>query len=375
MSDFATARRGFTAVPLVIVLAVTMVGLGLVIAFNTPPKTTASGAYNSGYQTGLIVGPILIAGFFVWVASRIAERRSEGLATAICGTILLVCNIAYGVDAVRALGIISSQRSKPGMVAKDSANQSQDAGNSQQLDTSKTKTPQSGSPSAQAPTTTPASTPTVQEPGPSETARPTVPQTRPAREGPVRGVPAPAKDEVAHEGSIKALAALREEVVGECLSLAKRAEAAYAKMRKPVTTLSALNKAMEEFGTIRADAEKLEKRLRGLGQEARERVKSAGSDAFETSRLVMEWERGVGAFERANGCGTLARTCETAQELFVILKDTLGKWKIDAAGKVTSPDRAVESRLFSPRAQMGFALDRQVETLNDLRQGDAAKGK
>jgi hypothetical protein len=89
----------------------------------------------------------------------------------------------------------------------------------------------------------------------------------------------------------------------------------------------------------------------------------------------MEWERGLATFERANACSTLARTCETAQELFVILKDTLGKWKVDASGKVSGPDRNVENRLFGPRAQLGFALDRQVETLNDLRQGDAAKGK
>lgn len=368
-----SGARGFTIVPLVLVLALTMIALGLVIAFNTPGKATASGAYNSGYQAGLFVGPIVIGTFLVLLASRIAERRSHGLAMGICGTILLLANIAYGVNALRALGIVKPLPPKSGMVANAPPSTVGNVARSPETPTPRAEPKQDGLPRSTTPET-PNPQPAPAQPWPSSNP-PVSPPERPIREAPVRGVPAPAKDAAAGEAAKKVLAALRDEVVGECLALASRADGAYAKMRKPVTTISALNKAMDEFGELKADGEKLEKRLRDLNREAKERLAATSTDQFDTQRLAMEWERGLATFERANACSTLARTCETAQELFVILKDTLGKWKVDASGKVSGPDRNVENRLFGPRAQLGFALDRQVETLNDLRQGDAAKGK
>lgn len=379
MGSAVRRNRAFTFVPLVVLLAVSMVGLGIVIALKAPPRTTPSAAYNSGYQVGAFVGPILIASFFVWIASRIAERRSEAMATAIVGTILLLCNIAYGVNALRAFGVIKPLAAKQGLNPSSAGSLNANA--------SPAVPPQTGaapSPATEPQTGTPTPAVVAPDPGapsssPTTTATPSGGQPLP-RGVPRQGVPAKAapdanKQAAEQEAAAKALDGLREEVVGECLLIATRAETAFGKMRKPVTTKSALDKSMQEFATLKGDAEKLEKRLRNLMQEAKERLSGGVVDQFDAQRMAMDWERGLATFERSNACAHLGRTCETAQELFVVLKDTLGKWKVDASGKVTSPDRNVEQRLFSPRAQLGFALDRQEETLNDLRQGGAARSK
>jgi len=367
-------QRAFTAVPLVVLLAVTMVTLGLVIAFKAPAKATASGAYNSGYQTGLFVGPIVIGAFFVWLASRIAEKRSQGLATAICGTILLLANIAYGVNALRAIGVIKplppKQVTSSGMAANTLPSNLGKVAN----------TPSSADGSLDSPPEVPSQGVRVQpQPQPTGASSTTPSDSQPKREEPVRRAPVPAlappKDAATNEAGSKALATLRAEVIDSVLAIAQRGEGAYARMRKPVTTKSALDKAMEEFATLKVDAEKMEKRLRNLSQEARDVLVNAGVDQFDTMRMAMEWERGMATFDCVNACGTLGRAGDTAQEFVVILNDTLGKWKVDAAGKVTSPDRNGDDRIFGPRAQMGFALDRQVETLNALKQGDVVPPK
>lgn len=376
----AIRGRGFTVVPAVLGLALLLAALGTTLYFVGPKAQTASAAYNKGFSLGPILGSVFIGIFFVAVASRMAERKGQGLATAVCGGILLLANIAYGVNVLRGFGVIrplaqgnavvasnppraQAQQTQPERAPSDAPDAAADR---------EAANPITSQPPAPPPAQPQTSQPPAQQP---QGAPQSSPQTRPSRESmPKRETARPKEDQLSEQGQA-ALQELEAEIKAACGKLASEADAAYKKMRKPVTTMSALNKATDEFAALRVAAPALEKRLRNIMEEARERLAKAGEDDFKRMKYAMDWERGMATFERAGACGDLERACDAAESLFAVLKDTLGKWKVDSAGKVTSPDRAVEQRLFIPRSQMGHALDRQNDVLHGLRQGDQPGGK
>lgn len=371
-------HRGFTFVPIVVILGVLLISLGTVLYFKTPVPQTASAAYNKGFSLGPIVGSAFVALFFNVIASRIAERRSEGLAVGICGTILLLANIAYGVNALRAFGVIKPQQTSA--LASSNSPLSK-----RSVSPRPATSPEAPSQSVAAPpesqTTdraTPGETTQAIESATSPNAIPSSKQpSSPSASKPTPSAPdrsaQPDRDGALSERGVAALAALEKEVRQSCVALAEEANTSYAKMKKPVATISALNKAMEDFQSLKVRSADLEKRLRNITDEAQKVLKEAEVGDIHLMRHAMAWERGLASFDRAGACDDISRACDTATDLFRVLKDHVGKWKVDAAGKITSPDRAVESKLFGPSAQLGFALDRQKETIDDLLQGDQLK--
>lgn len=161
---------------------------------------------------------------------------------------------------------------------------------------------------------------------------------------------------------------LRTEYAAKCEALAMKAEAAYAAAAKPKKVNQFLDEWIEKFNTLKAEAEVLEAEIRELSMRgAREALEKAGAPLGDAASQAIVFGEEFNTFQRQVACGEISRCAEQGAELFTIIKENFAKVQIDAKGEATSKDRAVETKLFHARSQLGFAVKRKDETLKKVR--------
>ena len=161
---------------------------------------------------------------------------------------------------------------------------------------------------------------------------------------------------------------LRVEYAAKCEALAVKAEAAYAAAAQPKKVNQLLDEWIEKFNTLKAEAEALEAEIRELSMRgAREALEKAGAPLGDAASQAIGFGEEFGTFQRQVACGEVSRFAERGAELFTIIKENIAKVQIDSKGEATSKDRAVETKLFHARSQLGFAVKRKDETLKKVR--------
>lgn len=346
--------RAFTLVLIPLILVVTLVIFGVIISVFAPTKTSASGAYQKGQALGPGLGAALFGLFWLWIASRLAERRSHGTATAVVGAILLLANFAMGVNAYRAYnGIAAPQPRSP--IA--------------------TLAPTPASPTPFSPIATPSTpVPTV----PTATLQPTPPQafTPPVTTHPVSTpeprpvapvVVTPAPEPPPSASALQALEDLRAEFESACTALAADAELLYAAAARPKLGKADAQKAVDMATKLQAQAQALWKRLARGSNEAIDVLQQAGMSGFEAHNAAGAMSDAMNLHKRAVAANQVSMFAEQAVSLFTLIRDNPGAIRLDAKGTLSSKDRKLDAQMFGPRSQVGWAVDKKDQVLQVLR--------
>lgn len=356
-------RRAFTVVPVVAVLALVAIVLAILLGVKgVPQPATASAAYNAGRAAGSWLGPIFVAVLFFLLASPLAERRGNGFATAVAGSILLLVNIAVGVNVLRAYGVVGSRGPGAGPSALPAA-------------------PLAARPPVAQPTPRP-----VPQPAPADPPSSVGPQAGQPAQQPAAAPDAALRDRLARERAEREAA--EKEKAEKAAALAKvldgveadekaaldgaskavadagRAFAATV-ARAPQPTRKALDERRAGAEGVRQSTEALRGRIKGAQEGLEKKLRDAGAEEFDAhfraSRAGGSWDlhqREFAADSLTDFCGLVTNECE-------VLGGALGTWKLKA-GEIDAKDAMVKARLSSPRFRIEASLaplERSLQTL------------
>lgn len=340
------SRRAFTIVPIPALLAVVVIALGLVLAFKGSGKPpTGNAAYDQGKSIGAIVGPIVIALFFVWLASRIAERKSETLATLIISPILLLMGVAYGMNVMGWAKPLPKQKKGEAVARLLGVHPDQ-------------ASPGAGSGATAASPTSPAPAGPRPRPTPSGTAEPVSstpppPPPPPPPIVPARARPAtPAFDTAAvyaAEGDAKAeavLATIAADLGKQVADLEMKAALAVDELLKtPAHDKRVLKARREQAAELQSAAELVSRSLDDAREAAGRALEAAGLDVHQSTSMSMTFANTTEVHRRSLGADELARFAATAIEEIDALDAEFPRWKLNAQREIDSTDFALRGRL------------------------------
>jgi len=335
-AELMLTRRAFTLVPVVALLALLAIALAITLGIKGVPQApTSSGAYNTGRAAGSWIGPIVVALLMIPLASRLAQRRSQALATGVVGTILLLLNLAVGINVLRAFGVIGTPR------------------------TSIAQTP--------APIT-PIRAAAASPPSPMHTSPKPSPQTSPNASQPQRMATPAAKDPLADtldEVQAKRLAALDE----SCKGLAEKVRAWSATIASPPAP------DKQTIADRRAAAIALQRELNALRATLRDEPEAmktalvaAGASESETFHRSVRASNQARLNFREMAAGSLSDACGLVIQECDLLSASKESWNVKD-GAITAKDPVVAHRLGIPRVHLGgvlFMLDTHLSNLQGL---------
>lgn len=368
-------RRAFTLTLVPLILWITLVILGIILASRAPAAaTTTSSAYNAGKAAGAQYGPLIVAilfgGFMVLMASPWAEKKGHVSANILFGLILGVANIAFLVNALGLAGKPMSKAEKNERIARlitgqpapatenpaaDLARRSIEDFNKGQEALRRLREPTNPAP---APTHPPSSTPPQPFPSaPSQPQQPATPQTPPSPPTARPPLPPPIKP-VQSAQVTKALDDLRASVntqVSEALTPLEPLRKTIAKT--PRTNLVEIRKRLDDLDASREKLKTLSKRFNDLITEATSAAEKAGDDNAMATSITFSHE--LDASSRGFAADSILRTLDHARNEAEILRANFGKWSLDKDGKVTSKDFKIQADARSAR----FFLDVDLKSI------------
>lgn len=341
-----TYRKAFTFLPLVVLLGLSMAALGLIIGLNTPPKVTGNGAYDSGNRFGALVGPAIIAAFFIWLASRVAERRSEGMANAIFGSILLLMNLAYGVKLYRVLNGIPqpqvAQRNRPSPFAPS--------------------TPQPSTPSA---STTPRPA-FNNQPSAAPTPRPPTASHPPA---PASPSPHEVAEMQADAKARPVIEAFELKLLEEIKGPADAAEGFANDIAKPPAhDKRVLKERTADADALRNALTKLETRLKSADEDLERELAAAGIEAFDARHRSARWSSEFSNTPREFAVGRVIALCDRVKNECELLDRDFAAWTL-TKGEITVKDVKRRHELTTERFFIEADIPQLKSTLTTLREG------
>ncbi|HYE62077.1 MAG TPA: hypothetical protein VD997_08770 [Phycisphaerales bacterium] len=341
-------RRAFVLLPLVLLLAISAAALGVVYGMNAPAKQTTSAAYNKGNRLGPTVGIPLVALFFVWQAGRFAERRGNGSANAVFGGILLLMNLAVGINVYRVL----TGRKAPVVAQRGSG----------------------AGPSAPAfPYTTPP--PPLPQPRPPMDGQAPVTQPgqaqRPAPAPPAPSGPSP------HEAATKAADAKARPVIEafeaklkEEITLAADAAEGFSKeiAKPPAHDKRVLKERTANADALRNALTRIERRLKDAGDDLEKELARAGLESFDARHRAMRWSADFSASSRQFAAGRLVSLCDRVKNECAVLDREFPAWTL-TKGEITVRDAQKRHALTSERFFIEADVQHLHTTLASLREG------
>lgn len=369
MNRAAGSRRAFTLVMVPLVLGITLVVLGFMMwKAGGPPggAKTASSAYNAGRSIGPFLGAALFSAFWIWIASALAQKRSEATATFVCGGILLLANVAYGVNTARAYGLLKPIAKQAGPVAGASGSST-----SSSTRAARTVPPQDNQPSESGTTQPTQPKPPVFTPEPEPAATAVQPQPKiqaNPEQTPEQTKPVIERDAVDPRFS-EALGELRVSLQTELRTLKDDTDQfvkVFTKLCPSSKKELAARKQRAE--SLEADAKRIGKKMFGVDQLARDAADKLGVNSGAAARAIMDFSQEFGGWQRSAACDGIARLARAGLDEVDELDRHFGHWRIEK-GKYFSKERAIESSLGSKRFFLDAALDRKsdlIERLGDL---------
>jgi hypothetical protein len=359
MERAAANRRAFTLVIVPLVLGIILVVLGLMMwkAGGPPGGTkTASSAYNAGRSIGPFLGAVFFSAFWIWIASALAEKRSEATATFVCGGILLLANVAYGINTARAYGLLNPIAKQGGLVAgANGSPTTSSTGAARAVPPQESETSQPTPP--RPPTFTPESTSPGIQPQP-KTQENSVQAPEPVK-------PVTQRDEI-DPRLTEALGELRVSLQAELRTLKDDTDQ-FVKVftRLCPSSKKELAARKQRAESLEADAKRIGKKMFGVDQLARDIADKLGVNAGASSRAVMEFSQEFGGWQRSSACDGIARLAQAGIDEVDELDRHFGHWRIEK-GKYFSKERAIESSLGSKRFFLDAALDRKSDLIDRL---------
>ncbi len=348
-------RRAFTIVWIPALLVLVMVVLGAILAFNKPPSATGAAAYDAGNRLGSFIGPAVIGLFFLWLASRIAERRSETMATLIIGPILLLMNAAILVNVMGW--------AKPVQKPPRGSNITRLLGNQPNPQ----PTPQAAQPAAPRATPQPTGPRAVQ---PSATPPPPPAPVVPER---VRPTTAAFDEAAAYAANSDAKAAEALGALAKTLGSAvadlemKLATTADELLKPPVHDKRVLKIRREQAAALLESAKAAEKALGDAMDSAKSSLAAAGVASHQSLGMAIEFSSTSNATTRGFAAGDIVRFAEAAIEELDALDAAFPKWKLNADKEVDSTDFALRGRLRGLRMFTTVFGDRREDVVTRLR--------
>jgi hypothetical protein len=353
------ARRGFTLVPLALVLWIVLIVIGVALWKKTPPAGYVPAKGVGPGQIGSVILGVLYGGFWVAMVSGIAERKGRAAAN-------LTAVIALGFAAVMMglsyAGLTKDQRNLGGGAR---------AGG-----------PAGAAPGAVHPggagatSTTPAFAP-APGPGPSPVAPAPVASAPAASVPPERLKPEPSTPGSPSAAELRAQEKSRAEeaasrVIGEMeagltaaiAEVLAEADKAVPPLASPIAhDLVKIRKRLEELESLRKKAEALEVRLREASNGLEAALREAGVGPGDAGSAAMRWASAFGATQRQFACGSLVRACEKGLEEIGFLKDQFPKWTLTNKGDLRVFEKSLEAKFNSNR----FFARTEAERYRELR--------
>src|ERR1051325_10901380 len=259
-------RRAFTIVPIVVILAISMVVLAIVLAQKGgTPNIPANVTNRSAYEAGKLLGLGCSALFVIALAGAVADKKGQLFSSLLFGTILALAN---GAILLNILGV-----AKPNPL-----NQAQPAPGKQAM--------QPQAPSFTSPPPTPAplsgptdsSSPAPRASPPSQSGSPTgtPPSQAAPRPAPAAGPPAPSDYDLALAKAKPTIDAFKAELQTRIEEAAAAAEGFVKKVSTaPAHDKKVLKDRAADAGALRPPVEPLEKSLSDADQQLRTRLKPA----------------------------------------------------------------------------------------------------
>lgn len=375
-------QRAFTIVMVPLILALGVVGLGITLALQSAPPPGAASAYSQGKQVGAIVGPVVIAGFFLLLASTIAEKRSRAMASWTIGPILLLMNVAYFVNVMGWARPVPKP-ARGSNIARIFGDTAASPASQQPIVAA---TPPTADPSlapAPPPPRAPRpadSTPQKSPPPISDAVTPPTPSvTAPAVTSPPPAAEAPSEPETADFSEVASYLGRQTPHAKETLdTFAQEAQAA-------ITEVEALGKALFESSlTVPAHDRKVlaERRTRGTQLRAaagrasvmmqttvdilQKRLAAAGVSKHEQLSLAVEFSQKTRTSSRWMSAQQLGDAAEDLMTEASKLDEKFGKWKLDKQKKIATEDFALRADISGPRVRLEALKDRKDELMSSL---------
>lgn len=349
-------RAGLTVNPFVFLLLLLLIAL--VAWQGWQLLEAAAGGSPSAYATGKKVGIVVGCAVGVLIATAVAggvgaglyfmTGKSEFAANAGIGVVLLLACGVYGFsNYLIATRPTQPQQSNAATQPSPFAsaplrNESQEALAAQQraLREQMERTRQlalDGGAGTPAPAGRPIS------PGAGSPGSPAAP-TQPASPSRLVAPPAPSAEE--EQTAQLALAPLEKELRDRVEAFLSDASTLSAALNAPPRALrSELEARLSSTRALKGKAAELEAFLRSVDSMAEAALKGSGLDTGGQIRQRVAFSQSVRAFDMANACDVYRRLFDAGLEETQALSENAGKWRTDAAGQITSRDRALQSRL------------------------------
>jgi hypothetical protein len=332
-------RRAFTLVPVVVILAISMVVMAFIFAQKGPPPNAPATTNSTGSLIAHVAGIACFGMFMVALAGTVAEKRGTLFSSILFGTILGCANLAF---LLNILGIAKPNPLKqppPGPVARVP------------LPPPSYLTPPTPPP-APNPTPAPGQTPTPQQPG--QPALPPPP-------------PAPTQHEIAAAKAKPTTDAFRGELDKLIEEAAAATEGFAAKVSKvPAHDKKDLKDRAADAAALRHLIEPLEQALKNADEDLEAKLKSAGLDHFDASAATTSFSIDYGAHQRAFACGRILDLCDRVKEECDLLDANFASWSIQK-GEIACKDFDLRAKLTSPRFFIESDAKSISTTLSNLR--------
>lgn len=383
------SRRAFTIVPLALVLWIGLIILGVMLYLKTPPQGYVPAKGVGPGQIGSIILAVVYGGFWVLMLSPIAEKKGHTWANVaavitlgFAGLMLTLSYFGLSADQRNLAGkgpqpgastpsaAPSASPTSPKSMAeamRDAAEQNkqtaeaalrsqQEALQSQREAIERARQP--GVPSG-APTPSPTGTPVSRPESPTTTSAPAsgAPGPRPAT--PVN------PDDATIKRTLEEFAAKLGTQSSEAATVIRTELDALTK--PPRQDIRDLKARIEKLNAVREILVTLKSALNRAGEEAGDALIAAGIDQTKARAEGGVWGARAGMASRAFAADRLLGTIDKGIDEATLMRDNLGKWKIDKNGEITSKDFKLQSVIRSARFFLDAGLERSRKDLDSLR--------